>query len=696
MEKNVFIFSTIAIFLSLSLASGIFFASKKIKIPFAVGLLMGGFLIGILGENFTFFDHIFKNFYFSHNVVFYVFLPTLIFESAYNLNYRHFQNSFKEIVFLATLGFLLSSLIIAGFLYKILHLPFEISLLFGTLISATDPVAVLAIFKDIRVPGKLKTIIDGESLLNDASAVISFQFLKKIVLSSLVIGFAPKSLILGSEKFLLVFIGSILIGFILGWFFAQIIAKTKEKGIQLVLSLVLAHMTFLIAEGLLEFSGILATMTAGIMVGNIGKIKFKEATKEIFAHVWEFMTFVSNSLIFILLGIKIATINFLENWQLILFSSFIVIFIARPISVFINFAFTNLLRKKHEKIPFCHQLIITWSGVRGALSAAVVLLIPPNFIYAEKLQIMTAGVIAMTFLFNATTLSFLLKKLKISNFSLQEKIQKFEAEVLLDEIIKEHLKKMLHKKYISQDVFNFLNQKYSLQEEKALFMLDKIQKNFTKKSCREIEKILNYYALGIEKKVYQDLFHCCEINEKKYLDLLASIRRQILRLDQNKLPSERKVAGRNDLPIPKKIKDIKLISYLPFKIAQKIFQKIQKNRVCERVQHYRARRISSWEVVLSFKKSARYLPFLKKSSAFVSIKKQYEKWNNNAEKKLASLEKKFPQCVFTLRTRFAENSCLNQAKKLKKKLLLEGLISKKVSKEIKKNLQNEEKKEFDL
>ena len=689
MTDNVFLFSTLGIFLSLTLASGIFFISRKIKIPFAVGLLLSGLGIGIAGQNFEIFNKFFQNFHFSHDVVFYIFLPTLIFESAYHLNFRHFQNSIKEISILATIGFFISVLIIAGIMGLFLSWPLKVLLLFGVIISATDPVAILAIFKDMRVPGRLKTLVDGESLLNDASAVISFQFLQKVAIGTAVISFAPGSLLWGSEKFLIIFFGSIMLGFIFGWVFAQFIANSCERGIQLALSLVLAHITFIVVEGLLEMSGILAVMTAGIVMGNIGRIKFNKKTSQLFSHVWEFMTFLSNSLIFILLGVKISNLNFLEHWQLILLASLVVIFLARPLSVLITFFFTNFFQKKEQKIPLSYQFVSMWGGIRGALSAAVVMLIPADFLYAEQLQIATAGVIITTFVLNATTMPFLLKKLQITNFSLQEKIQKFEAQVLIDEVIKSHLNKMLLKKYISKEVFNILEKKYSQQEKKAIIKLHNLRKKFAKKSQREIEKALNYYALGIEKKIYRDLFENHEICEKKYLDLIASINRQNHRLYQGELPNERNCSENLRNSISTKICGNRILNFISPKLCKNLLQKIQNQQISERIQHFRARRIASWEVVLSFKKLAKYLDFIKNSEAFGNIIKQYEKWNINAEKKLEKLRKDFPMIINHETTRFAENSCLNQAMKLKKELLAEEFISKKVSAEIDKEIQKQ-------
>jgi len=365
----------------------------------------------------------------------------------------------------------------------------------------------------------------------------------------------------------------------------------------------------------------------------------------------------------------------------------VVIFIARPISVFATLAVTNFLQKKKKRISLPHQIVLTWGGIRGALAAAVVLLIPAHFQFSQELQIATAGVILTTFALNATTMPLLLRKLKIDEFSLQEKIQRFEAEVLLDEKIKSHLAKMLEKKYISKNVFDILEKKYSRAENEAIAVLQNLRSRFVQKSTREIEKALNFYALGIEKKVYRELFENREISEKKFLDLHASIDRQTRRLNSGKLPRERKFAPTEREKISGKICGNRFLNFISPRLCQKLEKKIQTEKICERIQHFRARRIASWEVVLSFKRLAKNLDFVKNSAAFGNIIEQYEKWSFNAEEKLKNLRRQFPEITNLATTHFAENSCLNQARKLKNELLAQEFISNKVAAEIEQKIE---------
>lgn len=676
MEHSAFLYGTMAIFGLLTLATSIHALCKKTKIPFAVGLLFSGVLLTLISEKFDL--NVFEYFHFSPEIVLYVFLPTLIFESAYHIKFWHFKGVLKEVVSLATFGLFLAILMTGVGIHYFLGFPWIVSLLFGALISATDPVAVLAIFKELRAPKKLALIVDGESLLNDGTALVFFQLFSKIAISGVMISFAPKQLLLeGGNLFQTLFLG-VLVGLFLGLVFSIAISKSTSKGVQLTLSLILAHSTFLFAEGFLHVSGILATLTAGMVMGNFGRRKLSKATIKSFAEIWTFLGFISNSLIFILLGTKLGQINFLEYWKYMLVAIVVSLFIARPISVFISYFFTNFFRNKKQKISFPFQIITFWGGIRGALSAAIVLMIPESFEYAEVLQAMTAGVILTSFLGNAMSISWFLKKLKIIDFTCSEKIQKVEAKILVDEKIFQYLESLLDRKYISQTVFDSLQAKYEKEREWATSELELLKKSFPDNK-REIEKILTQFALGIELKSYKNLFATREICETRYLVLRDSILRQIELLEQNILPEERKFTSKVAPMVPLKCLFSEKVKWRWLKnLFKKRFIAYQKQKVLLRLQHYRARRISSWKVVQDFELLRKNHQIFKKSEVIDKIIKRYRFWNKNSEEKMSDLENDFSEIVHKEREKMAENSCLRREDEIEKEFFEKGFITEKV------------------
>jgi len=686
MEHHSFLYGALAVFSLLTLASGIHVFSRWIGIPFAVGLLLGGIILSLLESVFSL--GFFEYFHFSPEIVFYVFLPTLIFESAYHMNFRHFRRIFREVTVLATFGLFLATGIVGFGLHYFLNIPLGVSLLFGALISATDPVAVLAIFKEIHAPEKLETIVDGESLLNDATALVLFQFLLGMVVFK-EITLTTTGTAMEIFNFIISLVEGVGVGLGFGIIFSYAIAKSKTKGVQLTLSLVLAHITFLVAEGLLGVSGILATVIAAFVMGNLGRRKLQKETKKSFTEIWQFLGFISNALIFMLLGLKIGQIDFTLYWKQILVVSAIILIFARPISVYFSFFLTNLTRSGKDKISPAYQTVVMWGGIRGALAAAAVLLIPETFEYAELLQALTAGIILVTFLLNGLSISWLVKKLRVIDFSRLEKIQHLDAKILISEKLSLYLQSLLDRKYISTKSCKILLKKYEKERDQSLEFLAEIKGNT--KCVREIEKLLSHYALGIEKRTYKNLFALGEITEERFVPLIGSILRQIDYLEQDILPEERKETHKVATEIPKQCDFCKIISILlSKKLAKNWFKIYQKNKILSRMMHYRARRIASWRVIYDFRKLKSGHTLFQKSHIIAKIIKRYEGWNENSESKIAQMETEFPEIIMAERLRMAEQECFRKEHEIEREFFEKGFLNQKVFEEMEEEVEKKE------
>lgn len=669
MENHEFMFSVLWLFGLLGLATIIKSVSGRFKFPFAVGLLLAGLGLTLL---MTGFDLDLARMEFSPELVFYVFLPTLIFESAYHLNFRHFRRVLPEATILASVGIAIAMAVTASILHFALELPWGASWLFGAFISATDPVAVLAIFKELKAPHRLATIVDGESLINDGTALVVFQLLFKSVVLGGAVTLGAKSFFMQSLDAVQTIGLGIIVGIVLGWMFSLTIPRMKSRGAQLTLSIILAHVTFLVAEGLLGVSGILATMSAGIIMGNFGRRKLSTQAQRSFSEIWKFLEFVSNSLIFLLLGMKMGTSDFFVHWRFVLVAILATVFIARPASVFPSFALSNLFRKKRDRVPFSYQVITSWGGIRGALAAAAVLLLPTHFPYVAEFQAMTAGVVLTTFLLKATTIPYWLQRFGLIKLNHTERIQRIEAQVLINERITEHLKEMKERKYISAEIYDKLLHHYRSKQDRAEHELDVLQSAMSS-NAREIEKTLILFALGIEMKTYRRLFERGELSERRLRILQGSILRQFDRIEKDVLPTEyiSKVSYAPSIPHMKAC---------PFEAEwlKNLWKKYRTHRISERWQHYRARRIASWRVILDFRDLKGTHPIFKKSEIVEELLKRYKGWNGNSEKKMRHIENQYPEVINPLRLMVAEASCLKHETELEEEFLGKGLISEKV------------------
>jgi len=694
-ENHIILPYVIAILAMLGISTIIYTLSKKFHFPFAVGLLLTGLFISLFDTMVLYFGEILTsevlinygnhlrtfglvNFIkFSPDIVFYVFLPSLIFESAYHLNYRTFRHVIPEVAVLSTLGLCLSTSIIGFLVHWLLSIPLDVSLLFGALISATDPVAVLAIFKDLRVPRKLSTIVDGESLINDGTALILFQIL--------LVGIGEKTFTktIGFSFFALQgihllqsIILAIIIGCIFGWVFSYTIGHSKNKGVQLTLSLILAHVTFITSETMFNASGILATMVAGIIVGNFGKRKMDKKSQYSFKDIWEFLGFISNSLIFLLLGAKLGQTD-IHYWGVMILVSLIVIFLARPVSVFLSFLITNRFRCKETQIGYKDQIITVWGGLRGALAAGAVLLIPEGFEYASLLQAITAGVIFMSFMINAMSMKRLLKTLGYGRYTINEHLQFYEAQILINEKISQVLEHLKEKDYLPPNTYNYLKNQYDAKLEISTIGLNTLRKQFANYD-RETEIILTHYALGIELRSYRKLWGYREISEERFSTLLASIHRQIARLERDELPDERRSSPKIAPPIPDNLPFLWIKWEVPRKVIDHWFYQYREQKIVHRWEHYRARSIASHKVVRDFSYLHEDHEMFQDSRIVKKILKRYKEWHLSAIKKMAILEKQYPELIIPAQLKLGERICLQKEQIIEREFLRKGFISDKI------------------
>lgn len=387
-----FFLSALSLVFLLVIAAGVSYWAKRVKIPATVALVAAGMLIALstrLGPV-AFLD----DFELTPQMLFYVFLPILLFESAYNVRYKELLRNIRSIGLLSVVSLVVSAVFIAfGMRYGLLlfgiDVPIEITLLFGALISSTDTAAVLAVFKELGVPRRLNLIFEGESLFNDGTAIALFLVVLGVVeshassgvsvehLSLLETGFAHYEAALGAAfpfvkgvvSFLSMIGTGILLGAFIGTAFSKVIQKVRnDKYLEITLSLALAHATFLIAEAanhyLFPVSGIVATVAAAMVLGNYGRYKISPNVEEVMEKYWGFFAFVTNGLVFVLVGMMLVNVN--PDWRPLVLPIALAIpmvILARAASVYPVFALLNF-SKTEEPVPRSWQHVLSWGALR--------------------------------------------------------------------------------------------------------------------------------------------------------------------------------------------------------------------------------------------------------------------------------------------------------------------------------------------
>ncbi|WFB35998.1 cation:proton antiporter [Kiritimatiellota bacterium B12222] len=397
-------------FLTVSVISSILL--KKIHFPYTIGLVVIGFIAGQVAVKLDYQRLIHLDL--TPATILYLILPTLIYDAAINMDIKALRKNIVPILLLAVLGLLLSAGIIGGTLNHFTSIGIGAALLFGALISATDPVAVISLFSEIGAPRRLVTLVDGESIFNDATAIVLFT----IVLSAIHSGIdTVHTLFLNSVvSFLLVMLGGLLTGAVIGCLGAMVIRAQKHNSIlQITISLIMAYISFIAADQL-HVSGVMSTMAAGIMVSLLTDNLITHDNHHFMENFWQFFSFVANSFVFLLLGLTEAH-NFsdpsklLKGFRLLLIV-IPVVTLARAIVIYALVPLYNCFAQ-NSKISFPYQTILLWGGLRGAVPVALVLAIPLDFPGRETIVQITLGYILFTLLVQGTTVKSLMQFLKI-------------------------------------------------------------------------------------------------------------------------------------------------------------------------------------------------------------------------------------------------------------------------------------------
>jgi monovalent cation:H+ antiporter, CPA1 family len=380
--------------------------AKRLRIPYTVSLVLGGLLLGVIqlpilsplqpGH---------RPDWLTPDVILILFLPALVFEGSVKLDVRELLCNSVPLLLLANVGVLLAALVTGYLVHWLIGLPVLVALLFGCIISATDPISVLAIFKDLTVDKRLSLIMEGESLLNDGTAVVLFGILFGAIAAAKLT--VPK----GIEQYFLAVAGGAVLGSALGYLASRITGTVDDPQIEITLTTILAYGSYLLAFHL-HLSGVIATASAGLMLGNFGaKRGMSAGTRTAMQSFWEYISFVMNSLVFLLIGLEIHVRELLQNWASVLLAIGAV-FLGRALSVYLLVPLSNRFA---EKIPLRWQHAAVWGGLRGALALALALSLTTAFPYREQILNLTFGVVIFSILVQGLTIKPLVRILKLAN-----------------------------------------------------------------------------------------------------------------------------------------------------------------------------------------------------------------------------------------------------------------------------------------
>ncbi|MDB9446651.1 cation:proton antiporter [Anabaena sp. CS-542/02] len=341
----------------------------------------------------------------SPELILFIFLPPLLFEAAWNLRWPELKRNLVTICLYAVLGVVISIAGVAVGLNQLGGISLTTALLIGASLSATDPVSVTALFRELGVGKSLTTMMEGESLFNDGMAVVAFGFLLALSLGNAQLGIQPIVLQLG------VVIGiGVAVGGLIGFGISYLTQRFDLPMVEQSLTLVSAYGTYLIVEEL-GGSGVIGVVTTGLILGNFGsRIGMNPRTRVIVSEFWAFLAFFVNSIVFLLIGDQIRFSILGENLQIIAITVATMI-LMRAISIYLLSNLSAVITQ--YQIPLPEQTVLWWGGVRGSVAIALALSVPIGLPEREKIIATVFGVVLFTLLVQGLTIKPLLQKLNL-------------------------------------------------------------------------------------------------------------------------------------------------------------------------------------------------------------------------------------------------------------------------------------------
>jgi len=376
----------------LLIAAVVAMLARRLRVPYSIGLVCAGIALAI--------SPLTPAVQLTKELVFGTLLPPLIFEAALQLRWRELRKQLPIILTLATAGVVFSAAIAAVGMRYLARWSWINAIVFGVLISATDPVAVIAIFKDSKIHGRIRLLVEAESLFNDATAAVAFILALVLVSGqNITLGGTVKTLIIVTA-------GSLVCGVLVAGITLLLSGGTDDHLIEITFTTVAAFGSFLLAEHF-HLSGVLATLTTGLIIGNVGHISISERSRQVVADFWEYAAFVANSLIFLLIGIRVEHVNYYSLLLPVVIGLGVVL-MGRAVAIYpLSLIFT----RSSLRLTARHQHILVWGGLRGALGLALALGLPADMPGREEIITVAFGVVAFSLFVQGLTIAPFMRKL---------------------------------------------------------------------------------------------------------------------------------------------------------------------------------------------------------------------------------------------------------------------------------------------
>jgi Na+:H+ antiporter len=379
-----------------AIAVGVALVTQRLSIPFSVALVIAGFVLSVTqpihGVRVT------------PDLILAVFIPGLVFEAAYHIDLAELRRSFVPVAILAVPGVAITAAIVAQVVTLTTGLDHSLGFLLGAIVCATDPVATVAVFRQLRAPRALSTVVEAEALLNDGTGVVLFTIARTAVTT-------PVSPVDGVVRFLGALLISAVLGAVAGLVAVRVMRLAHDHTVRVMVSLVAAYGIYLAADAVHE-SGIIATVLAGIVIGNAGgRFTLPAPTTEALDTVWETLAFLLTAVLFLLIGLAITPAQ-LSVAVPVIAAGFLGITVARAAVVYglIGAGSRLLERGGRSAVSTGYLHVMFWAGLRGAIAIALVLSLPPDLPDHDLIAGGVYGIVLVTLLLQGTSAGWVVRR----------------------------------------------------------------------------------------------------------------------------------------------------------------------------------------------------------------------------------------------------------------------------------------------
>lgn len=459
----------------------------------------------------------------SPELILEIFLPPLLFEAAWNINWRDLRENFVPASVYAVIGVIISIIGIAFALNQLAGMPLPIALLVGASLSATDPVSVVALFRELGAGKRLTTIMEGESLFNDGVAVVAFSLLVGIPL-----GLEQFDIQTTLARFF-VFVGiGIGVGALIGFGISYLTQRFDLPLVEQSLTLVSAYGTYVITEEL-GGSGVIGVVTTGLILGNFGsRIGMNPRTRLLVTEFWDFLAFFVNSIVFLLIGDQIHYSSLANNFGLIAIAIGAVV-VTRAIAVYGLGTLCNWLAK--SDISLREQTVLWWGGLRGSVSIALALSVPAALSGREAIIDIVFGVVLFTLLVQGLTTQWFLEKLDlVGDQPLRQQYLEFVSRRLALCRVMNHLKKSEDYQIIDPEFYRYQTELVEGQLQGLEEQIYKLKTQYPYLGNLDIE-LFRDELLDIEADTYAELIRAGRLDRK-----LSPMLQEVLSREENIVP----------------------------------------------------------------------------------------------------------------------------------------------------------------